>query len=165
MSDLLPPSFRSRPTASGSRLAVMFAAFVAVLSTSCAAAPIVPKCARIDVPSMGPENEFRVSIPAESASTVRDPRDRIDIALTMLAPIVGPVVLVQAIRGKEAAHWQLNVSTSTGISTRCRIGSTPLLSTCDATLGNLPLSTAGEWSIDPGANHVLEAGLSFRTCR
>lgn len=133
--------------------------------SSCVTATVVPKCRRIAALSMGPENAYRVSIPVESAATLAGEGDRMDVAFTIVPPLVGPVVLVQKVDGREAARWELKAGSGSGISTRCRLGATRALSTCDAAIGSLPFATAGEWSIEPLANRVLEAGLSLHTCR
>lgn len=155
---------RALPSTGGRRAATFGAAALFVLS-ACAAEPTLPKCTRIDVPSMGPENSFRVSVAAQSASTLAGNGDRIDIAMTMVPPIDGPVTLVHTEDGRETGRWQLKVGLGSSISTRCRLGATPALSTCSASIGNLPRSSAGEWSVEPGSNRLLEAGLAFRTCR
>jgi len=145
---------------------VALAALLLAVLSSCSATPVVPTCGRVDAPrSMGPENAFRVSIPAESAPTLSGDRDRMDVAFTFVPPLVGPIVLVKSVGGREAIRWELKVGPGAGISTRCRLGATAALSTCGATIGTLPFSAGGEWSIEPNGNRVLEAGLSFRTCR
>lgn len=154
---------RVRPAACCRTGTVMIAA--ALLLTSCTAEPVAMKCSRYDAPSMGPENAFRIAIAREGAPLLDDAADHIDVALTLVPPVVGPVVLVHTLDGREDARWELKVGPDSGISTRCRLGATPVLSTCNVTMGNLPISTAGQWSVEPGSNRVLEAGLAFRTCR
>jgi hypothetical protein len=137
---------------------------VAVLLGACAAER-VPKCRRIDAPSMGPENAFRISIPAESAPVLAGETDRVEVAFTIVPPVEGPVTLVHSLEGGDTTRWELKVGAAAGISTRCRLGATRALSTCDSSIGNLPLSFAGQWSVEPGKNRLLEAGLGVRTCR
>lgn len=144
--------------------AVSAVALVALLS-SCSAQALVPKCSRIDVPSMGPENSFRVTIPSDTAPNLTGIGDRIELAISIVPPLSGPVTLVQSNEGRETGRWVLEVGPGSGISTRCRIGTSVGLSTCKAAIGDLPHSSAGQWSMEPGNNRVLEAGLSFRVCR
>jgi len=136
-----------------------------MLLASCSAEPIVPKCSHRNAVSMGAENDFRVSILSEGGVKLEDNDDRIDVAMTIVPPIVGPVTLVQQVEGREPVRWDLELIPGTSISTRCRLGATPDLSTCKAAIGALPMATAGNWSIEPRGNHVLEAALAFRTCR
>lgn len=136
-----------------------------LLLASCSAQPSAQKCSRVDVGSMGEDNAFRLTVATDAAPVLDDASDRLDVAFTLVPPIVAPVILIQSVEGKEVGRWELKVSPATGISTRCRLGATPALSTCGAVIGNLPRSAAGEWTIDARGNRVLEVALSFRTCR
>lgn len=147
------------------RAAPGLAMLMAMLLASCAAAPVAQDCVRRDLVSMGPENNFRIRISNEDGIVLRGDADRIDVGLSVVAPIAGPVALVQTVDGKEAGRWELKVIPATAISTRCRLAATAGQSTCGATLGSLPRSMAGTWTIEAGDNRVLEAGLAIRNCR
>jgi hypothetical protein len=136
-----------------------------LLLASCSTEPATQRCIRSDVGSMGSENAFRLSVPADASPPLDDKDDRMDVALSVVPPLVAPVTLLHSVDGKEVARWELDVIAPVGLSTRCRIGATKVLSTCGAVVGDLPHSTAGDWSIEPRGNRVLEVGLSFRTCR
>jgi hypothetical protein len=147
------------------RLAPAIAGALASLVLSCSPAPTTQRCSRYDVPSMGPENNFRISLAAATVPALDSPDDRMDVTFSIVPPIAGPVVLVHSEGGSEKSRWQLAVPAGSGISTRCRIGATAALSTCNATLPALPMTAAGEWSLEPGDNRVLEAGIALRVCR
>lgn len=122
-------------------------------------------CSRVEFGSMGPENSFRVDVPAKDAPVLDTDDDRLGIALTIVPPVDGPVTLVQTVDGREVNRFELKTSVAAGVSVRCGLSFSALTSPCGAKLETRLLSTAGEWSIEAGANRVLEAGLSARVCR
>lgn len=144
--------------------AVAFAWSLALLGVSCSPEQVVPNCARFDVGSMGPENNFHVLVDSPDAPTLRKAFDRIDVALSVVRPPRDSVVLVHTPPGRPSTRWTLEFPAASGISTRCRLGTTSALSTCGATLGVLPRSLEGNWSLETTDGHVLEAAVAVLTC-
>jgi hypothetical protein len=134
----------------------------ALLLAACTPAMQPPRCDRYDAASMGPENQFRVTV-AEGATTGLDGSpSRIDVAVASAAPLAGPVTLVQSSGGRELARWALTFPESPGLVRRCSLGF--VASSCGATLTARPQTADGEWRIEPGANRLLEASIAFRHC-
>jgi hypothetical protein len=143
-------------------------AFVAAALTisACLAAACMPatepaRCDRFDVPSMGPENGFRVTV-ADAVPGLDGAPSRIDVAVASPVPLTGPVTLVQSSGGRELARWELTFPHGPGLVQRCSLGY--VASTCGATLTARPQNAAGEWRIEQGANRLLEASIAFRHC-
>lgn len=131
---------------------------------SCDPRPAPQQCVRRELGSMGPENSFRLSIAEVDEITIDDASDRIDVAMTLVPPVVAPVMLVQRRSDGTETRWQLEVVAGSAISTRCAVASTPAGSSCKATLAGLPAPMAGDWSVEAGGNFLIEAGLSVRLC-
>jgi hypothetical protein len=134
----------------------------ALLVAACTPAMQPPRCDRYDAASMGPENQFRVTI-ADGATTGLDGSpSRIDVAVASAVPLAGPVTLVQSSGGRELARWELTFPESAGLVRRCSLGFGA--SSCGATLTARPQTAGGDWRIEPGANRLLEASIAFRHC-
>lgn len=133
------------------------------LLASCSATTV--PCRRVEFGSMGPENGFRLTVPAAGAPVLSTDDERIGVALTVIPPVSGPVTLVHKVDGREVNRFELATTVPAGASARCSLSFSALTSPCGARLEARPFPTAGEWSIEAGSNRVMEAGLSARTCR
>lgn len=133
------------------------------LLASCSTTKV--RCSRVEFGSMGTENGFRVNVPADGAPVLDDDDERLGVALTVVPPLDGPVTLVHKVDGREVQRFELKTTVAAGMSARCSLSFSAMTSPCGAKLEQRPLPTGGEWSIEAGANRVLEAGLSARVCR
>jgi hypothetical protein len=133
----------------------------ALVIAACTPATEPARCDRFDVPSMGPENGFRVTV-ADAVPGLDGAPSRIDVAVASPVPLTGPVTLVQSSGGRELARWELTFPHAPGLVQRCSLGY--VASTCGATLTARPQNAAGEWRIEQGANRLLEASIAFRHC-
>lgn len=113
---------------------------------------------------MGPENGFQLSVADDEFPLLDDDNERMDVAVTVVPPLVGPVSLVQIVDGKPLARWELRLPQPTGMSTRCTVGLSPTTSTCGVTISDRPHPPGGYYELDARGNHVLEAGLAFFLC-
>jgi hypothetical protein len=121
------------------RRAIVVVAFVAM--ASCSKEPVDVRCTRTELGSMGAENQFQLRVADDEALVLDDAADRLDIGITIVPPASGPITLVQrAADGREIVRFVLNVPAINGISTRCTVGSTPLSSTCGASMSGAPAS-------------------------
>ena len=138
----------------------------AMIVSSCTggATPATQNCTRYHVPSLGADNQFRVSVGTADVPELRGSGDHFDVAMSVVPPVVGPVTVVHAADGKES-RWDLRFAGGNGLSTRCRVGADGARSTCSASLGVVSIRPEGVWSLETNGNHVLEAGLSFQVCR
>lgn len=145
----------------------------ALLAALCAASTLLAacattttvKCRRVEFGSMGPENGFRVTIPADEAPSLDGDDERINLAMTIVPPVAGPVFLIQNVEDRTIGRWEMKTVVPAGANTRCSLGFLPSMSPCTVVLETRPHSMKGDWSIDPGDNRVLEAGLSAVVCR
>lgn len=135
-----------------------------LLMTACSPATETQLCGRREVGSMGPENSFRLTVAEDRFPPLDTSEERIDIAFTIVPPIVGPVSLFQVIDGEQFAKWDLQVNAQPGIVARCSVGPPPMAFACGAELTDRPHPTGGYYSIEANGNRVLEAGLSFYLC-
>lgn len=134
-----------------------------VASTGCTGQPVAQRCSRVDLASMGPENGFRLVVPEGRVSTLDDPAESIELALTVVPPLAGPARLVQVARDREVASWPITIPDPVGMSTRCTLAfGRP--GTCGASIGTEPHPAAGTYTLEIGGNRILEAALSFRDC-
>jgi hypothetical protein len=113
---------------------------------------------------MVPENDFTAMIPSQGYSVIAAPPERLDLALTIIRPAKGPVTLVHVIGGEEIERWDLVIPASKRPIALCRISPLTKLSTCAATLSELPHPPGGYFYLLPRDNRVLDAGISFYTC-
>jgi hypothetical protein len=133
----------------------------ACFAVACTPASEPTRCDRFDVPSMGPENGFRVTV-AGAVPGLDGAPSRIDVAVASPVALTGPVTLVHSSGGRELARWELTFPPAGGIVQRCSLGFAA--STCGATLSARPQNAGGEWRIEPGTNRLLEASIAFRHC-
>ncbi|MFN2375930.1 MAG: hypothetical protein ABR538_05290 [Candidatus Binatia bacterium] len=157
------PIASRRVPATRTAMSLLLLAGIVMLS-SCALETAPRPCRRLDIGSMGEENGFRLAIGTENALMLATDKDHLDLAITVVPPIKGNVVLVQSDGDREMGRWELPVPPGNGISTRCRLGTTPGGSTCGATITDRPHPVAGTWSLEAGGNRVLEAGVAVYVC-
>lgn len=129
------------------------------------AAPSPQNCQRYDAISLNRENGFAARLDWKNGRQVDLGVERMEVALTVIRPVRGPIELVHLVGDTEADHWNLTVPYTSNVPTAlCSIapaGSTP---TCGAVLQNLPFSPAGHYYLRANDNTVLEAGISFLLC-
>lgn len=136
-----------------------------LLASSCVTQPAPLECRRVEFGSMGEENSFRLAVSPDTGLSLSADREQVDVAITVVPPISGPVALRHADdSGRELGRWQLAIPPGNGISTRCRLGMTPGASTCGATIRDRPQPATGTWSLEAGNNRVLEAGVAVHVC-
>ncbi len=132
-------------------------------AAACGTAPLPRRCVRVNLASMGPDNGFRIEVPAGLVSSLDDASESMDLAVTVVGPVAAPVRLVQVSGEHQLGDWQLKLPEPAGLSTRCSIGF-GFNATCGAGLGDKPHPTAGAYTLDTGGNRILEAALSFTSC-
>ncbi|HXC51677.1 MAG TPA: hypothetical protein VN634_12375 [Candidatus Limnocylindrales bacterium] len=143
----------------------VFAAALALAAVSCNMAPVsAPTCRRYEALALGPETNFHGSIPDGQFPLLKDPGERIDLAVTLVPPVVGPVTLVQLVDGKPFAKWDLTLPAPTGMSTRCSIGLSVGTSSCGVTIMDQPHPPGGYYELQTRGNTILEAGLALNLC-
>ena len=144
---------------------VRVSAVALVLVAGGCAAPTTQSCQRYDAVSLTRENGFAASLDWKGDRAVDLPIERLDVALTILRPIHGPVELVHVVDDVETDRWVLTIVDQNNVSSAlCSItppGGTP---NCGATLQDLPYFPGGYYYLRPNANLVVEAGLAFYVC-
>lgn len=129
------------------------------------AEPSIQKCQRYDALSLSPENGFSARLDWNRPQMVDLSVERIEVALTAIRPIRGPIELVHLVGDTEADHWSLSVPDFNNSPTSlCSISPPGGMPNCGATLKNTPYSPGGYYYLRAGDNTVLEAGLSFFLC-
>lgn len=137
-----------------------------VTLAGCTIEPAPARCVRVELGSMGPENQFRLLVASDAGQVLDESADRLEVGMSIVPPVSGPVTLVQQDEsGRELARWDLEVGKVNGLSTRCSVGFGAATSTCKVSLPSPPFSAAGDWRLQDNGNRVLEAGLSLRLCR
>ena len=137
---------------------------VAALATGCAD-PSVQKCRRYDALSLTRENGFSARLDWKNSRTVDLNGERIEVALTVIRPIRGPIELVHLVGDTEADDWNLSVPDFNSSPTSlCTISVPGTAANCGATLVNTPMSPGGYYYLRAGDNTVLEAGIAFYLC-
>jgi hypothetical protein len=140
------------------------ALLLAVILAGCTE-PALVSCQRFDALSLTRENGFSARFNWKGSRLVDLPTERIEVALTAIRPIRGPIELVHLVGDTEADVWNLAVpdynSSPTAI---CTIASNGYPPNCGAALQNLPFSPGGYYYLRAGDNTVLEAGLAFFLC-
>lgn len=147
----------------------MLGPLVLMTALGCVAAacngPVEQNCQRFDALSLTRDNNFSARLDWNSTRSIDLPVERIEVALTAIRPMKGPIELVHLVGDTEADHWTLSVpdlgNSPTSLCTIAPAGTTP---TCGASLLNLPFSPAGYYYLRAGDNTVLEAGLAFYLC-
>jgi|GEM_PF-1895943 len=140
------------------------AAVLGLLVAACGP-PATQPCHRYDALSLTRENGFAAKLDWKDQRMVDAAPERIEVALTVIRPIKGPIELVHVIGDVEEDHWPLAVPDFNNIPTSlCWIAPPGTPANCGATLQSVPLSPVGYYYLRAGDNTVLEAGLSFYLC-
>jgi len=127
--------------------------------------PKLQACQRYDALSLTRENGFSARLDWKNPRMVDLSMERIEVALTAIRPIKGPIELVHTIGDTEANSWMLQVPDYANSPTSlCSIAPAGALPSCGAVLQNVPLAPGGYYYLRAGDNTVLEAGLSFFLC-
>lgn len=145
-------------------LATLLAAVLLVTAAACGT-PSIQQCQRYDGLSLSRENGFSSRLDWKDTRTVDLPTERIEVSLTAIRPMKGPVELVHLIGNVEADRWTLTIPNFNSSPTSiCSIMPTGVPPSCGASLRNVPFSPGGYYYLSTGDNTVLEAGLSFYLC-
>ena len=127
--------------------------------------PAPQQCQRYDAVSLNPENNFSARLDWKSDRMVDLPMERIEVAISAVRPMKGPVELVHVIGNTEADHWTLTVPTFNNAPiSLCTIQPAGTAASCGASLRHTPFSPDGYYYLRANENRVLEAGLAFFLC-
>ncbi|MFN2375935.1 MAG: hypothetical protein ABR538_05315, partial [Candidatus Binatia bacterium] len=138
------------------RVAVL--ALLLALGVSCAP-PAVQNCHRYDAVSLHAGNGFAARFDWNDERTVDLPMERVEVALTVVRPVKGPVELVHLVGDTEADRWQLRLpEQNQSLTTVCSVAPPGGWPTCGVSLANVPFSPGGYYFLRAGDNTVLEAG-------
>ena len=151
-------------TTLGAALRAGLAVAVGLALAACAA-PAPQHCHRYDAVSLTRENGFAATVDWKGEGAIDRPPERVDVALTVVRPLRGPVELVHVVGDTEADHWTLTLLDQNNVVTSvCWIVPPGALPNCGAVLQDLPFYPGGYYYLRPNGNTVLEAGLAFYVC-
>lgn len=137
----------------------------ALASASSCTAPAPQACQRYDALALTRENGFSARFDWKAKGHVDLPGEYVEVSLTAIRPMKGPVELVHVVGDTPADTWSLHVpDAGNSLTSVCSITLADSMPACVAVLRNLPLSPGGFWYLRAGDNTVLEAGLAFRVC-
>lgn len=139
-------------------------ALVTVVAGGCTAAT-PQRCSRVELGSGSPEAGLRVRVDGDESLRLDDADDRLVVAFTVVGDAISPLFLVHHQEGRETGRWELKPGKPSGVSARCAMALPGTGSTCSATFADGPVALGGEWTIEQGANRILEVGMSARLCR
>jgi hypothetical protein len=139
-------------------------ALAAVEIAGCAAASAPLRCRRFELGSVGPENDWKLSVASDNNLRIDHADERLVVAFSVVGVTTGPVTLVHEAEGREPDRWPLTLGPASGISVRCALARPGNAATCRASLTEEPLTLGGQWRIEANGNQILEAGLSARLC-
>jgi hypothetical protein len=151
----------------------VIAILVAVGASACSAQPVRLECRRQHAAALAPENGFSASLEASRFPALLDePREGIEVAMTVVPPVNGTIELVHVLDGREIDRWALQAPSfdrlpPLGDRTNlvCWIptagGGLP---SCGAWISDVPHPTHGYYYLRAKGNRVLEAGMSFMVC-
>lgn len=142
---------------------VLFAATFA-LASGCT--PPSPRpCQRYDAVSLTRENGFSARYDWKGKGLVDLPGESLEVSITALRPMKGPVELVHVVGDTTADVWKLAVpDVGNQLTSVCAIAPGGAMPPCGAVLQNLPLAPGGYYHLRAGDNAVLEAGIAFQIC-
>jgi hypothetical protein len=129
------------------------------------ASPQVQRCQRYDALSLTRDNGFAASLDWKDDRAIDTPPERVDLSLTIVRPLRGPIELVHVQGDVETDRWVLNPPDQNNVaSSVCWISPPGGLSNCSATLQDLPFYPSGYYYLRQNGNTVFEAGLAFLIC-
>jgi hypothetical protein len=136
----------------------------ALVGAASCSGPQVQHCQRYDALSLTRENGFSARLDWKNPRMLDLPGERLEVALTVIRPIRGPIELVHLVGDTEMNHWNLQVPDFNSSPTSLCSITTNGQANCGAMLVNVPVSPGGYYYLRAGDNVVLEAGLSFYLC-
>jgi hypothetical protein len=140
-------------------------AVILVLATAACAAPAVQHCHRYDALSLTRENGFAASLDWKDERGIDRLPERVDVAMTIVPPLRGPIEIVHVVGDAEADRWALTPPDVNNVaSSVCWITPPGVMPNCGATLQDLPFFPGGYYYLRGNGNTVLEAGLAFYVC-
>lgn len=140
-------------------------ALLLALTTAACAAPATQRCHRYDALALTRENGFAASLDWKDTRGVDSPPERVEVALTVLRPLRGPIELVHVLGDVETDHWVLTPPDNGNVaSSVCWITPPGTMPSCGAMLQDLPYFPSGYYYLRPNGNTVLEAALAFYVC-
>ena len=145
--------------------AVVISVVVALFIGACAPESAWQRCQHYDAAALTPENNFAAVVQVSSFPPIDEASEGIDLSLSVVRPLRGPITLVHVVGEREADRWDLAIPDGDPLAARCFISTAPGLSTCRAIIQTQPLAPGGYYYLLSNANTVLEAGLAFRLCR
>jgi hypothetical protein len=114
---------------------------------------------------MNRENGFAGSVDWNARPLLDAPPDRLELALTLIRPVRGPIELVHLRNDVEVDRWTLTLpDRDTAASTICWIRTPREKAPCGATLSDPPFLPSGYYYLRAQGNVVLEGGLAFYVC-
>lgn len=150
---------------SGCRAFFLLPLLAGALAVAGCAAPAPQNCQRYDALSLNRENGFSARLDWKNGHLVDLGMERMEVALTAIRPLRGPIELVHIVGDTETDHWSLDVPDASSVPTSlCAIAPPGPAATCGAVMQNLPFSPAGYYYLKANDNTVLEAGISFLLC-
>ncbi|HEY2773496.1 MAG TPA: hypothetical protein VGK20_05535 [Candidatus Binatia bacterium] len=142
-----------------------FVALSCALAVATCAPPAPQPCQRYDALSLNRENNFSSRVDWKSARMVNLAQEHVELAISAVRPMRGPLELVHVVGDTEADHWTVTVPDYNNAPVSlCLISPPGVVANCGASLQGVPLSPTGYWYLRTGENTVLEAGLSFFLC-
>ena len=139
---------------------------LALASMTAACTPAAPlRCHRYDALALTRENGFAATLDWKGPGAVDTPSERVEVALTVLRPLRGPIEMVHVVGDIEADRWILTPPDQNNVApVDCWIPPPGSLYNCGATLQDLPYFPSGYYYLRANGNTVLEAGLAFYIC-
>jgi hypothetical protein len=137
---------------------------LALVAAACA--PATPqRCHRYDALSLARENGFAASLDWKDERAIDVSPERLEVTLTIVPPIRGPVELVHVLGDVETDRWALTVMNPGNLANAvCWLTPPSGTANCGATLPDMPYFPGGYYYLRPNANVVMEAGIAFYIC-
>jgi len=129
------------------------------------AAPATQRCHRYDALTLTRENGFASAFEWKDARGIDNAPERVEVALTVVRPLRGPIEIVHVVGDMEADHWTLTPPDMGNVaSSICWVAPPGTMPSCGAVLQTLPYFPSGYYYVRPSGNVVLEAALAFYVC-
>lgn len=140
-------------------------AFLVALAIAGCAAPATQRCHRYDAIALTRENGFATTLDWKDARGIDAAPERVEVALTVLRPLQGPIELVHVLGDVEVDRWALTPADHGNIAgSICWVPPPGTLPNCGAVLQDLPYFPSGYYYLRANGNTVLEAALAFYVC-
>lgn len=125
--------------------------------------PAAVRCQRYELGVLGPENGFRMVVPAAETRVLDASSSQLIVDMAVVPPASGPVSLVHVVDSIEVERWTLSDLAVSGVTVNCRIG-TNAKAGCGARLAVSPQPLAGYYYLVSADTRVLEAGIAAYLC-